>query len=115
GKVIGIYSQLYAWGVTQLPFLMIHSVRSDDADKGSAPTDGADSEAMYDNFAYAKDHWLLEPYWNDHFNFITLTNDAIQYADSLKLTEEPEAKIRIAEARFLRAYSYFDLVRTFGE
>src|SRR4030095_8621764 len=58
-QVFGLYAATRNWGMTQLPFLMVHNVRSDDADKGSTPTDGADSEQMYDNFGYVKDHWLM--------------------------------------------------------
>jgi starch-binding outer membrane protein, SusD/RagB family len=112
-QVFGLYSAVRDWGMTQLPYLMVHSVRSDDADKGSTVTDGADAEAMYDNFQYAKDFWMLEPYWNDHFAFINLSNNVIHIVDSLKLTDAPSL-VNKAEARFFRAYAYFDLVRSFG-
>jgi hypothetical protein len=45
---------------------------------------------------------------------IHLTNTALQTADSLQLSGV-ESEVNIAEARFFRAFSYFDLVRTFGD
>ena len=38
----------------------------------------------------------------------------MQTADSLGLTGV-ESEVNIAEARFFRAFSYFDMVRTFGD
>lgn len=113
-QVFGLYAATRNWGMTQLPFLMVHSARSDDADKGSTVTDGADSEAFYDDFNYTKDHWLMTAYWDDHYNFISLANNVIHTVDSLKLTDEPSL-VNKAEAHFMRAYAYFDLVRSFGE
>ena len=113
-QVFGLYAATRNWGMTQLPFLMVHSVRSDDADKGSTVTDGADSEAMYDNFGYVKDHWLMVAYWDEHYAFITLANNVIQTVDSLALTDPPSLTNK-AEAHFMRAWAYFDLVRAFGE
>src|SRR5262245_21166210 len=69
-KVLGLYAGMRNWRVSSLPFLMVHSVRSDDADKGSTANDGADSEDVYDNFNYTKDHWLMTSYWDDHYAFI---------------------------------------------
>lgn len=113
-QVFGLYAATRNWGMTQMPFLMVHSVRSDDADKGSTPTDGADSESFYDDFSYTKDHWLMTAYWDDHYAFISLANNVIHTVDSLKLTDAPSI-INKAEAHFMRAYAYFDLVRSFGE
>ena len=113
-QVFGLYAATRNWGMTQLPFLMVHSARSDDAIKGSTPTDGADSEVMYDNFGYTKDHWLMTAYWDDHYAFISLANNVIHTVDSLGLTDQPSLSNR-AEATYMRAWAYFDLVRTFGE
>ncbi|MEJ7681101.1 MAG: RagB/SusD family nutrient uptake outer membrane protein [Segetibacter sp.] len=53
-------------------------------------------------------------YWDDHYKLINFANTALQTADSLKLSA-PADQINLAEARFFRAFAYFDLVRTFGE
>jgi hypothetical protein len=113
-QIFGLYAATRNWGMTQLPFLMVHSARSDDADKGSTPTDGADSEDFYDNFHYTKDHWLMTAYWDDHYAFIGLANNIIHDVDSLHLTDAPSL-VNKAEAQLMRAWAYFDLVRSFGE
>jgi len=115
GKVFGLYGNLRDEGVTGLPMVFMHVMRSDDAIKGSTVTDGANYEQMADFYKYDKsDGWLLLGYWNDHYKMIYACNDILHDIDSLKLTTDGD-KINQAEAKFFRAYAYFDLVRTFGQ
>ncbi len=113
-QVFGLYAGLRAEGICGLQYLAVHSIRSDDADKGSTLTDGADAEKIYDNFEYVKDHWLMNQYWTGHYTLINLCNNVIADIDSVKATDQPTL-INKAEAKFMRAYTYFDLVRAFGE
>ena len=113
-QVFGLYAAMRNEGMCGAQFLAVHSIRSDDADKGSTLTDGADAEKMYDDFEYMKDHWLMNGYWSDHYNLINLCNNII--SDIEEEGEVDEATlINKAEAKFFRAYAYFNLVRTFGE
>lgn len=118
GQVFGIYSAIKDYDIGQvfggIPWQGMHNFRSDDSQKGSEPSDGAEWVAPFDNFQYVKDLWASNFYWDGHYSLIHLTNTALQTADSLNLTS-PEDKVNIAEARFFRAFAYFDLVRTFGE
>ncbi|MEI8073818.1 MAG: RagB/SusD family nutrient uptake outer membrane protein [Bacteroidota bacterium] len=115
GQIYGLYSNLRnSAGFTSIPWLAMHDFRSDDSEKGSDPSDGAEWVAPFDHYAYVKDLWASNQYWDDHFSLINLANTAIQNADSLKLTD-PASLINIAEAKFFRAYSYFDLVRSYGD
>ena len=115
GQVFGLYSNLRnSAGFTTIPWLAVHDFRSDDSEKGSDPSDGAEWVAPFDRYAYVKDLWATNTYWDDHYSLINLANTAIQTADSLHLTDAASVT-NIAEARFIRAFSYFDLVRTFGE
>jgi hypothetical protein len=115
GQIYGLYSNLRgSAGFTTIPWLAMHDFRSDDSEKGSDPSDGAEWVAPFDKYAYVKDLWASNTYWDDHYSLINLANTAIQTADSLKLTDAASI-INIAEARFLRAYAYFDLARSFGD
>lgn len=115
-QIFGLYSFFRtSFGtVSSLPHLGLHGFRSDDAIKGSDQSDGAEWVAPMDNFAYDKSFGSVNDYWVDHYKLINFANTAIQTADSLKLSGSSD-QINIAEARFFRAYAYFDLVRTFGE
>ncbi|MBK6938335.1 MAG: RagB/SusD family nutrient uptake outer membrane protein [Chitinophagaceae bacterium] len=101
-------------GFSSIPWFGLNSFRGDDAMKGSSASDGADWGLIYDNFQYQKSHWSSSIYWDHHYNLINKTNTVIQTADSLQLTD-PASLINVAEAKFFRALSYFDLVRVFGE
>lgn len=114
-EIFGMYSNLRnSAGFTSIPWLAVHDFRSDDSEKGSDPSDGAEWVAPFDQFQYVKDLWATNTYWDDHVTLVTLANSAIYKADSLKL-QDPSSLANVGEARFLRAYSYFDMVRTFGE
>jgi hypothetical protein len=118
GQVFGIYSAIKDYDIGQvfggIPWQGMHNFRSDDSQKGSEPSDGAEWVAPFDNFQYVKDLWASNFYWDGHYSLIHLTNTALQTADSLHLTSLNDM-VNIAEARFFRAFSYFDLVRTFGD
>ena len=117
GQIFGLYSAIRASagaGFGTLPWLSMHGFRSDDAIKGSDATDGSDYESIFDNFNYTKSHWANDTYYGDHYSLIGLANTAIQFADSLKLAD-PKSMVNIGEAKFFRAFAYFDLVRTYGQ
>lgn len=113
-QVFAAYAGLRHFGVSALPYIAIHNMRSDDAEKGSSVSDAPDAESIYDRFQYTKDHWLLNEYWTGHYNLISLANNVIDAVDQLNNPDQATLVNR-AEAKFLRAYAYFNLVRTFGE
>lgn len=115
GQVFGLYSDLRQLaGFSLLPWIDFHSIRDDDAEKGSDANDGREIIALYDRFQYSKDEWAPNTYWNDHYSMINQANEAVATADSLKVTD-PASLRNIGEACFFRAYSYFELVKTYGD
>jgi hypothetical protein len=115
GQIFAIYNILRTYsGFSELVWLDFHSIRDDDAQKGSDANDGKEVLTEFETFQYVKDDWAPNAYWNDHFAMINAANNALHTADSLKVTDA--ASIRnIGEALFFRAYSYFELVKTYGE
>lgn len=121
GKALGLYgairnsaAQPYCGdGFQSIPWIAMNGFRSDDAEIVSDP--GASAwHTTYDNFQYTKDDWGAGLYWDKHYVFIGLCNDALDEAEKGGYTD-PGSMVNIAEARFFRAYAYFDLVRTFGD
>ncbi len=110
----GLYNTLTYAGFSTLPWIDFHSIRDDDAQKGSSTTDGQEIDAEFETFQYSKDDWAPNTYWNDHYYMINLANKEIYFADSLKATD-PASLRNVGEALFFRAYCFFDLVRTYGE
>ena len=111
----GLYSTLrdYA-GFSTLPWIDFHSIRDDDAQKGSSTTDGAEINTEFETFQYTKDDWATNTYWSDHYFMINLANKELFFADSLKVTDQASLR-NVGEACFFRAYSYFELVKAYGE
>jgi len=110
----GLYATLRYAGFSTLPWLDFHSIRDDDAQKGSSTTDGAEVNTEFETFQYSKDDWAPNTYWNDHYFMINLCNKEIYFADSLKVTDVASLR-NVGEARFFRAYCFFNLVKTYGE
>ncbi|GAB1462139.1 RagB/SusD family nutrient uptake outer membrane protein [Pedobacter sp.] len=109
------YNALRAYNYVSDGFMVATSIRSDDADKGSTPTDGGADVIGMDNFP-ALTNGRVNSIWTEYFTMINRCNTIIdQINNNTEIVASPEAKIQAeAEARFLRAYSYFVLVRCFG-
>ncbi len=115
--VYGMYSELRSWGVHGFPFVGIMSITSDDADKGSTPADAAD-QIEFDNFTVVPTNGLLRDFYTGHYTAINKANVVLNEADSLLAADavnQEDFNQSTAEARFVRAYLYFNLVRTFGD
>ncbi len=110
----GLYNTLTYAGFSTLPWIDFQSIRDDDAQKGSSTTDGAEVNTEFETFQYSKDDWAPNTYWNDHYTMINQANKEIFFADSLKATD-PASLRNVGEARFFRAYAFFELVKTYGE
>ena len=119
GKVeaqsLNLYVTLRTYaGFSLLPWIDFHSIRDDDAEKGSSASDGNEVVAEFDTYNYSKDDWAPNTYWNDHYTMINLANNELHDADSLKVSDAASLR-NVGEAHFFRAYAYFNLVRTYGD
>ena len=111
---LGLYNTLRWAGFSTLPWIDFNSIRDDDAQKGSSTTDGAEINTEFETFKYTKDDWATDTYWNDHYTMINLCNKELYWADSLKVSD-PASVRNIGEAHFFRAYSFFELVKAYGQ
>lgn len=114
-EVMALYSDMRSYNITAgIPAFLVHMVRSEDSNKGSTATDGAENEAMWDNFQYDASNGPMKEYWTHNYSIIHKANTII---DQLKAEEslEPAEEILYGESSFFRAYCYFNLVRAFGQ
>lgn len=114
--LFGAYSSLRDFGVHSFSFILTTSVRSDDADKGSTPADGGADALGLDNFPVLSNSGHVNTIWNGYFNLINKANialDQIENNTAIPATAEVKAQSE-AEAKFIRGYAYFMLVRLFG-
>lgn len=114
--LFGIYSELRSFNVHSQSFIAATSIRSDDADKGSTPADGGTNAISMDNFPVLPNNGFVNTIWVGYFSLINKANIALdQVRNNKDIVATPEVKAQSeAEARFLRAYAYFNLVRFFG-
>lgn len=89
-------------------------VRSDDAEKGGGgASDGLDIQYVKDWDVLATNSYCSGP-WNASYSAIYATNTFIERMKKADFNEESITQY-IAEAKFIRAYSYFLLVSYFGD
>lgn len=111
-SVSAIYGNLRSWFVIGFAHMAITSMGSDDAEKGSVAGDASFMED-YDNFQVTSTQFLLNDYWKGQYQGINLCNQVLGNVPAIKMDEGLKTRL-LAEARFLRAYHYFNLVRAFG-
>ena len=117
--VSNVYASMRSNNAHGFPYIGICEVVSDDADKGSTPSD---SQTMIelDGFTYGPNNGLFNEFWDGCFGMISSANNAIEtlvkFEPILRTDADwSEYKGMVAESKFLRAYAYFNLVRTFGD
>jgi len=114
----GVYNTLYfgGFGNTTVGFewALLNDVASDDADKGSTPSDfSVGGAGDIDNFTADPNNGIFNNIWNGHYLGIARANNAIDILNNS--TFEATTKNRLlGEVRFLRGLYYFNLVRAFG-
>jgi len=112
----GVYNTLYFGGfdITTVGFLwvMANDVASDDADKGSTPSDFGPAGEI-DNFTHTPNNFLFNNIWNGHYAGIARANRAIDILNQSTFDAATKNKL-LGEARFIRGLYYFNLVRFFG-
>ncbi len=111
--VNGIYGSFTDWDYA-FSFLGITEIISDNADKGSSPTDTGGDKDQFDNLSYTSTSGSLAAMWSRWYKTIGRASQAIKYVDEYGLTDEAYKNRLIGEAKFLRAVSYFYLVRGWG-
>jgi starch-binding outer membrane protein, SusD/RagB family len=106
------YSTLRNWYFSYGGYPIL-DIMSDDAYKGSNPTDQATTVGPYDNFSINPSQDGLDRWWTTLYQGIKQANVVINQVPAIQM--DPNLKGRyVAESKFLRALFYFDLVRAWG-
>ena len=107
-----VYNILRSWQLVTGGYPLL-DMMSDDAVKGSNPGDGS-AIAVYDNFKHDPTEGSVERWYKTLYEAIRRSNLVINEVPKINMNKDKQA-IYVAEARFLRAYFYSDLVRGFGD
>lgn len=111
--VNAIYNMLRRWEVHVFSYIGMTDVISDDADKGSTPTD-ASFLLELDNLSFNSTNIAPLSVWEGYYRGVHRANVAIERIPQIEMDAALQNRL-IAEAKFLRAYFYFYLVRWFGD
>ena len=100
-------------------YVAVLEVASDDADKGSSATDGPEV-GEFDTFSYGPTNDHISYVWSYFYNVVSASNYAIESMDKFKEAIKDEGALKQVEAcrgeaKVIRAWAYFNLVRLFGE
>lgn len=107
--LVGVYSRYQAnyprnWVLFETPTDHIHK----------SEYDFLNGLLQLDQIAFHPSNGSIQSFWQNHFNGVFRANALLQNLDTPEnMPEADRARIE-AEARFLRALFYFDLVRAFG-
>jgi starch-binding outer membrane protein, SusD/RagB family len=113
--VNSIYANLRGWTEVAFAPIAIESLGSDDTETGSDPSDGSvPFMNTYNNFTVTSTQGQLSDFWNGRYQTINLCNQVIDNIPAINMDANLRARY-IAEAKFIRAYEYFRLVRAFGD
>ncbi|RNI33369.1 RagB/SusD family nutrient uptake outer membrane protein [Hanamia caeni] len=113
-NVYAAYASLRTYQTTVFGYVGAVSIRSDDADKGSTPAD-APAQLEMDNFPVNPTNGLTNDLWTGYFATVTDCNVILDQVGKDSANTPVATKLLAqGEARFLRGYAYFMLVRFFG-
>ena len=111
--VNSIYANLRSWENISFAPIAVESVGSDETEKGSSPND-ASFFNNYDNFTVTSTDGQLGGFWTGQYQNINLCNQVLDNIPNINMDANLKSRY-LAEAKFVRAYSYFRLVRAFGD
>jgi len=110
--VNAMYGNLRTWNNTAFAAICIENTGSDDAVKGSTSND-ATFFNQYDNFTVDPSEGQLAGFWSGQYQNINFCNQVLDNVPNINMDGSLKARY-LAEAKFVRAYSYFRLERAFG-
>ena len=106
-----VYNKLYDWENHSFPWIGVSSITSDDAEKGSSAGDGGGDKSELDGWLISPTNISFNEVWEGNFDGIGRACYAIKF---LKDINVPDKERYIGEAKFLRAYFYWNLLRVYG-
>ena len=112
--VNGIYGAFTDWDFG-FSWLGVTEIISDNADKGSSDTDNGGDKRDLDMLLHNSTSGSILAMWSRFYKTIGRASYSIKYtSESTEITDADKARLT-GEAKFLRALSYFYLVRMFGD
>lgn len=112
--VTAIYSKFLDWNMTSFSWIGLSSIASDDADKGSSPGDTGSDKDLMDALTYNASTPSTSEIFAANYEGINRCNQALSIIPQLDKADPALRARLLGEAKFLRAFMYFTLVKTYG-
>ncbi|TDE50133.1 RagB/SusD family nutrient uptake outer membrane protein [Flavobacterium sp. GT3P67] len=112
--VTAIYSKFLDWNMTSFSWIGLSSIASDDADKGSSPGDTGSDKDLMDALTYNASTPSTSEIFAANYEGINRCNQALSIIPLLDKANPALRARLLGEAKFLRAFMYFTLVKTYG-
>ncbi|MDV7186445.1 RagB/SusD family nutrient uptake outer membrane protein [Lutibacter sp. TH_r2] len=118
--VLAIYDAIQGVNDTQLDEnrgvqveFYVTEMLSDNSNTRSPDANDSADAGQFENFSVEANNGISANYYSSMYRVVYLSNVVL---DALKELEDGDSYIKIeAEAKFLRAYAYFNLIRLYGE
>ena len=116
--VSAAYASMRSGNVHSFPYICAFEITSDNADKGSSPEDNPTALA-FDKFTLDASNSIVNDLWTGYYDVVSAANNAISQMSLFRnAIQNAQTRVYIGqcegEARTIRAYAYFNLVRMFG-
>lgn len=112
--VTAIYNKFLDWNMSTFSWIGMTSITSDDADKGSSPGDTGGDKDLLDALTYNSSTGSITEVFAANYEGINRCNQALSIIPQLDQAN-PALRLRlVGEAKFLRAFMYFTLVKAYG-
>lgn len=112
--VNSIYAKFLDWNMSTFAWIGVTSIVSDDADKGSSSGDNGSDKDILDALKFTATTPSFKELFASNYQGINRANQALLYIPQLNNADESLRKRLMGEAKFLRAFMYFTLVKSFG-
>ncbi|MBD2704627.1 RagB/SusD family nutrient uptake outer membrane protein [Spirosoma sp. BT702] len=110
--VNGIYAALQSTNLVAREWFFTNDLRSDDVAAGGAQLETPRNQLLLG--VHSTDNGLVSSVWTGAYRVIHRANVVIDKASAAKGLTAPVATQSVGEAKFLRAWSYFELVSMWG-
>lgn len=108
----GVYNTMRIWNFHSGGFPIL-DIMSDEALKGSNPGDGTFLRD-YENFTFGPTEGSFNRWWSTLYQGIRRAHIVMENVPDIDMDESLKQRL-VAEARFLRGFFYFELVKAFGD
>lgn len=111
--VVACYGKLCDWPMFEPTTFALEEIASGNTAKGSTVDDQPDLDKIV-TYQFTPSMAIFNTYWNSRYSVLNVCNQAITNIPKMSIDENVKNSL-LGEARFVRAWTYFELVRIFGE